>query len=47
VLAHIICERYAEYAGGDHTIILGRVVGGATGDGRPLLYYRARYAVLG
>jgi len=47
VLAHIICERYAEYAGGDHTIILGRVVGGATGDGRPLLYYRGGYAVLG
>ncbi len=47
VLAHLICERYAEYPGGDHTIVLGRVVGGATGDGRPLLYYRGGYAVLG
>ena len=47
VLAHLICERYAEYPGGDHTIVLGRVVGGATSDGRPLLYYRGGYAVLG
>ena len=47
VLAHLICQRYAEYPGGDHTIVLGRVVGGATSDGHPLLYYRGGYAVLG
>jgi flavin reductase (DIM6/NTAB) family NADH-FMN oxidoreductase RutF len=47
VLAHVICERFAEYFGGDHTIILGRVVGGATTEGRPLLYYRGGYAALG
>jgi flavin reductase (DIM6/NTAB) family NADH-FMN oxidoreductase RutF len=47
VLAHAVCERYTEYPGGDHTIILGRVVGGATSDGRPLLYYRGGYAALG
>jgi flavin reductase (DIM6/NTAB) family NADH-FMN oxidoreductase RutF len=47
VLAHLVCERDATYAGGDHTIVLGRVVGGATGDGRPLLYYRGGYAALG
>ena len=46
-LAHIECVRQAEYAAGDHTIVLGRVVGGATGDGRPLLYYRGGYAALG
>ena len=46
-LAHLICERYAEYPGGDHTIVLGRVVGGNTSDGRPLLYYRGGYAALG
>ena len=46
-LAHLVCERFAEYPGGDHTIILGRVVGGATSDGRPLLYYRGGYAALG
>jgi flavin reductase (DIM6/NTAB) family NADH-FMN oxidoreductase RutF len=46
VLAHVICERYAEYPGGDHTIVLGRVIGGATSKGRPLLYYRGGYAAL-
>jgi flavin reductase (DIM6/NTAB) family NADH-FMN oxidoreductase RutF len=46
-LAHVVCERVAEYPGGDHTIILGRVVGGAAAEGRPLLYYRGGYAALG
>ena len=45
--AHIECERHAVVEAGDHTIIIGRVVGGATGDGRPLLYYRGGYSVLG
>jgi flavin reductase (DIM6/NTAB) family NADH-FMN oxidoreductase RutF len=45
-LAHIECERYALYSGGDHTIVLGRVIGGNTGDGHPLLYYRGGYAAL-
>ncbi len=45
-LAHIECERFAEYPGGDHTIIVGRVVGGDTRDGHPLLYYRGGYATL-
>jgi len=47
VLAHVVCERHATYPAGDHTIVLGRVVGGATNDGRPLLYYRGGYAALG
>jgi flavin reductase (DIM6/NTAB) family NADH-FMN oxidoreductase RutF len=46
-LAHIECERHATYPGGDHTIILGRVIGGTTADGHPLLYYRGGYATLG
>jgi flavin reductase (DIM6/NTAB) family NADH-FMN oxidoreductase RutF len=46
-LAHIECERYAEYPGGDHTMVLGRVTGGATSDARPLLYYRGGYAAIG
>ena len=46
-LVHIECERYATYPGGDHTIVIGRVIGGATGEGRPLLYYRGGYAALG
>ena len=45
-LAHIECERYADYPGGDHTIVLGRVIGGSTSKGRPLLYYRGGYAAL-
>ena len=28
---------------GDHTIVIGRVVGGETFDGRPLLYFRGGY----
>jgi flavin reductase (DIM6/NTAB) family NADH-FMN oxidoreductase RutF len=47
VLAHIQCQRQAEYPGGDHTIVVGQVIGGATSDGRPLLYYRGGYAALG
>lgn len=45
-LAHIECERYVEYPGGDHTIVVGRVVGGSTTDGRPLLYYRGGYTTM-
>ena len=30
----------------DHTIVIGRVIGGSTGEGRPLLYYRGGYAAL-
>ena len=45
-LAHLVCQRFAEYPGGDHTIILGRVTGGATADARPLLFYRGGYAAL-
>jgi flavin reductase (DIM6/NTAB) family NADH-FMN oxidoreductase RutF len=46
-LAHIECDRFASYPGGDHTIIIGRVIGGTTGEGRPLLYYRGGYGGLG
>jgi flavin reductase (DIM6/NTAB) family NADH-FMN oxidoreductase RutF len=46
-LAHIECERYATYPGGDHTIVIGRVKGGSTAGGRPLIYYRGGYAALG
>ena len=34
-LAHIECERYAEYPGGDHTIVVGRVIGGDHPGGPP------------
>jgi flavin reductase (DIM6/NTAB) family NADH-FMN oxidoreductase RutF len=45
-LAYIECERVAQYPGGDHSIVIGRVIGGSTGEGRPLLYYRGGYAAL-
>ena len=47
VLAHLECRRYAEYPGGDHTIVVGRLIGGDARDGRPLLFYRGGYAALG
>jgi flavin reductase (DIM6/NTAB) family NADH-FMN oxidoreductase RutF len=47
VLAHVVCERHTTYPAGDHTIVLGRFVGGTTSDERPLLFYRGGYAALG
>lgn len=46
-LAHLECRRHSQHPAGDHTIVLGQVVGGSTSDGRPLLYYRGGYAALG
>lgn len=45
-LAHLECELEERYQGGDHSIIVGRVIGAAAGDARPLLYYRGGYAEL-
>lgn len=42
-LAHIECERYADFPLGDHTLFVGRVTGGKAGEGEPLLYYRGGY----
>ena len=47
VVAHLECERWAAYPGGDHTIFVGRVTGGVAGDRSPLLYFRGGYAGLG
>ncbi|HTR21140.1 MAG TPA: flavin reductase family protein [Gemmatimonadales bacterium] len=46
-LAHIECEKHAAIAGGDHTVFLGLVTGGAVTNRRPLLYYRGGYGNLG
>ncbi len=46
-IAHIECERLEVHPAGDHAIVIGRVIGGTTGDGRPLVYYRGGYASLG
>ncbi len=45
-LAHIECRHFARYPGGDHTIVVGRVIGGDTHGGHPLIYYRGGYAGL-
>jgi flavin reductase (DIM6/NTAB) family NADH-FMN oxidoreductase RutF len=46
VLAHIECEYFAAHELGDHTLFVGRVTGGSTAEGHPLLYYRGGYADL-
>jgi len=45
-LAHVECRRVAQYPGGDHTIVVGRVIGGSTHRGPPLVFFRGGYAVL-
>jgi flavin reductase (DIM6/NTAB) family NADH-FMN oxidoreductase RutF len=44
-LAHLVCQRWHAVEAGDHTVLIGRVVGGdAAEQGRPLLYYRGGYS---
>ncbi len=46
-LAWLACELESEFRGGDHTIAIGRVVGGGTTEGAsPLLFYRGSYVAL-
>jgi len=45
--ATLECRRVARHPGGDHTIIIGEVLGGSTAlRGSPLLYYRGGYGQL-
>jgi len=46
VIATIECDTETLLPAGDHTIVVGRVVGGAVHDGRPLLYFRGGYHTL-
>ncbi len=47
-LSHLECEREAVHDAGDHLLVIGRVVRLALrAEGRPLLYFRGRYAKLG
>ena len=46
-LATITCEAHSSFEAGDHTIHVGRVVGGSVAPGRPLLYYRGGYITAG
>ena len=47
VIAAIECEGYTRFEAGDHTVFVGRVIGGEVRDGRPLLYFRGGYHELG
>ncbi|MEV5550304.1 flavin reductase family protein [Streptomyces sp. NPDC052309] len=45
-LAFVECELHAVHEAGDHHMVTGRVIAlDAREDGRPLLYFRSRYAV--
>lgn len=45
-LATLDCTREAVHDAGDHIVIVGRVRGLTSREGRPLLYFRGRYAGL-
>ena len=46
-IAHLDCRFEAAHPGGDHTILLGRVVGAASDPGKkPLVYFRRAYRQL-
>jgi len=47
VLAYLDCEFWAEYDGGDHIIVVGRVLDlGVTHDAGPLVFFRGEYVRL-
>jgi 3-hydroxy-9,10-secoandrosta-1,3,5(10)-triene-9,17-dione monooxygenase reductase component len=45
-IAWAVCELQESIAGGDHTIVIGRVIAMGLGDGTPLLWYSGRYHAL-
>lgn len=46
-IAHLDCELEAALPGGDHTIMVGRVIGATSDPGKlPLLYFRRAYRQL-
>ncbi|HZP28644.1 MAG TPA: flavin reductase family protein [Acidimicrobiia bacterium] len=47
VLAYVDCEFWAEYDGGDHIIVVGKVLDlGITHDAGPLVFFRGQYGRL-
>ena len=47
VIAYLDCEFWAEYDGGDHIIVVGRVLDlGTPHDAGPLLFFRGKYGRL-
>lgn len=45
-LAVFGCRREALHDGGDHVVIVGRVLAMRYGEGKPLLFFRGRYGAL-
>lgn len=46
-LARLVCERHDVALGGDHTILMGRVIRAEVADGGPLLYWSGGYRTVG
>ena len=44
--ATFVCDLEATYPGGDHRIVVGRVLEARRNDGRPLVYHDRRYGAL-
>lgn len=44
-IGYFDCEVYDRIACGDHVMVVGKVVGGQTQDGAPLLFFRGKYKV--
>ena len=42
-IAVIECRMYAQYDGGDHTIVVGEVVSASISEGLPLLFYDRKF----
>ena len=47
VIGWMECAPHATFPGGDHTILVGRLLAGGTTDGAPLAYFRGAFARLG
>jgi len=45
-LAAFDCELFARYEGGDHVILVGKVLAQREAEGQPLLYHRGKYAAV-
>jgi flavin reductase (DIM6/NTAB) family NADH-FMN oxidoreductase RutF len=45
-LAHITCRKWGQYFGGDHTIFIGQVSGGAIFERNPLVHFRRAYGTV-
>jgi flavin reductase (DIM6/NTAB) family NADH-FMN oxidoreductase RutF len=46
-IAYVECELHQVYPGGDHEIVVGKIVAGADSEGEPLLFYGGGYHDLG